>query len=182
MILFIQGAPGVGKTTLAHSLLEHFRDSVVIEVDHIRQALPENDWTDDWQHTEAIQQALVGALERQGRDLVMLVDTFYQGKIVAPVDVMKEEGVTHRVVSLVANREALQARMARMDRRDHGFTDIDAAVEVNADIWEFRCDSEICIHTGDLDADQVFNMVAGMLERGFGLIPKTACLTSEAPE
>jgi predicted kinase len=82
-VIILRGAPGVGKSTLAKELAQHFPKGVRIEVDTLRGMVISVDWTNQQEHKDLLQVA--AQLTRQflglGFKPVLVVDTFSGDKV-----------------------------------------------------------------------------------------------------
>jgi predicted kinase len=132
-LILLKGAPGVGKSTTAKLLAQHFPSGVRLEVDTIRQMVISVDWTNQAEHRKllALSARLAAGFLRSGFSPVILVDTFSGDKI----DGFLTEFHSQRpdsgvcIVVLHASEDVLRGRL--LSREAGQFRDVGIATRIN---------------------------------------------------
>lgn len=143
--VIIRGAPGVGKSTVADILKEHFLNGVCIEVDMLRLMVHSNCWDNVGQHLAAIKLAAqVGQhYAACGYVPVIIVDTLSFGTIQLLSNELRP--FVPRIYSLVAADDTIAERIQQ--RKGHGYHDWRRSIVINHHIIENPADLEVTIDT-----------------------------------
>lgn len=132
-LILLKGAPGVGKSTAAGIIANHFRSGVRIEVDRLREMVISVNWTNQAEHRSvlSISARLAADFLRCGFGPVILIDTFSGTKIDEFLSTFHSECPDRRtfVVVLHASDEILRERI--LNRPADGFRDTVIATRIN---------------------------------------------------
>jgi predicted kinase len=142
LVVWINGAFGVGKTAVADELVRLLPDAIVFDPEPygalLRSVLPADDQPDDFQDLPAwreLTRATVASLARTTRGVVVvpmtLVDAAYFEEV---VDGIRREGIPLLHVSLVAAPQIVAARLrAREGNNDWALDRVERCVSALAD-------------------------------------------------
>jgi len=132
-LILLKGAPGVGKSTAAKLLAQHFPSGVRVEVDTLRQMVISVDWTNQAEHRSllALSAQLAAGFLRSGFAPVILVDTFSGDKIDGFLTEFHAQCPSKRVcvVVLHASEDVLRERLS--NREAGAFRNIGIAMRIN---------------------------------------------------
>lgn len=161
-VILLRGAPGVGKSTLAHALRDRLERGAIVEVDRLRSMVIGCDWTEHHTHRAAIMTAVEFARQLE-RGPVVIVDTF--AGLLSETEVeLERAGLRHVLVSLWL----APAKLAeRVETRVDGYRNVSGALAVNAAILnEPRFDAfETLIDATGLDVEALLARTLHELER-----------------
>jgi predicted kinase len=142
LVVWINGAFGVGKTAVADELVRLLPDAIIFDPEPygalLRSALPADQQPDDFQDLSAwreLTRATVASLARTTRGAVVvpmtLVDHAYFEEVVAGI---QREGIPLLHVSLVAAPQVVSARLrARAGNNDWALDRVERCVAALAD-------------------------------------------------
>jgi len=156
-VIILRGAPGVGKSTLAKELAQHFPEGVRIEVDTLRGMVISVDWTNQQEHKELLQVA--AQLTRQflglGFKPVLVVDTFSGDKVKEFLDTVNNPdlGLQVKAFALHASPEVLARRLAA--RPQDQFRDLAVSKKLNSDVLKIPRPADILLDTSNQTAQQL---------------------------
>jgi broad-specificity NMP kinase len=164
-LIVLKGAPGVGKSTAAKLLEQHYPSGVHIEVDTLRQMVISVDWTNQTEHRNllTISARLAADFLRAGFSPIILVDTFSGDKI----DGFLAEFHTHcpsirlSVVVLHAGEEVLRDRLVNRDK--DAFRDLGIATRINSEVVRDVRPYELLLDTSSLSPTAVENAIMRLL-------------------
>lgn len=156
-LILLKGAPGVGKSTAARLIAEHFPSGARIEVDTLRQMVIAVDWKNQQEHRTllTISAKLAAHFIRAGYAPVILVDTFSGDKVEGFLEAFRVELAEVRVCvcSLHASEETLHDRV--LNREVGGFRDLPISTRINAEVVRDAKPSETIIDTTGLSPPDV---------------------------
>ena len=155
--LILRGAPGVGKSTVAHGVRMLFPKGSCIEIDSLRMMLNANVWGNAPQHLEAIRTAAFLGVRHvsQGIQPVIFVDAFVSGYLETLTEHLNREDI--RIHSLIASDDVLKSRI--LNRPDHPFKDWRRSIEINRHIAEHPVEGDRVIDTSALDVPSIIKAI-----------------------
>jgi tRNA uridine 5-carbamoylmethylation protein Kti12 len=150
-LILLKGAPGIGKSTAAKLLAQHFPSGVRIEVDTLRQMVISVDWTNQAEHRKllTLSAQLAAGFLRSGFAPVILVDTFSGDKIDGFLTEFHTQCPSKRVcvVVLHASEDVLRERVS--NREAGAFRDIGIAMRINHESVRDARPFELVLDTSD---------------------------------
>lgn len=151
--LVLRGAPGVGKSTVASLLREHFLQGVCIEIDLLRLMINKIFWDSMEQHLCAIEAASKLGMHyaNRGHRPILFIDTFSFGTLNLLTQHLDCSMI--RIYSLVASDAVLKERMKQ--RKEHGFKDWKRSIVINHNIASNPAQCDYVIDTTRLSAKLV---------------------------
>ncbi|MFO0833342.1 MAG: AAA family ATPase [Phycisphaerales bacterium] len=160
-LILLKGAPGVGKSTAAKLLAQHFPSGVRIEVDTLRQMVISVDWTNQAEHRKllTLSAQLATGFLRSGFSPVILVDTFSGDKIDGFLTEFHAQCPSKRACAIVlhAAEDVLRERLS--NREAGGFRDIDISMRINSEAVRDARPSERVLDTSSLSPTDVMGAI-----------------------
>lgn len=132
-LILLKGAPGVGKSTAAKLLAQHFPSGVRIEVDTLRAMVTDVKWTDQAEHRHLLTllAQLAAGFLRSGFAPVILIDTFSGDKIDDFLAGFRSECPQSRVFVAVLHASGDVLRHRVLNREAEAFHDVTVAMRIN---------------------------------------------------
>jgi tRNA uridine 5-carbamoylmethylation protein Kti12 len=132
-LILLKGAPGVGKSTAAKILAQHFPSGVRVEVDTLRQMVISVDWTNQSEHRNllTLSAQLAAGFLRSGFSPVILVDTFSGDKIDGFLTEFHSQCPGRRVCVVVLHASEGVLRERLLNREAGAFRDVGTAMRIN---------------------------------------------------
>lgn len=160
-LILLKGAPGVGKSTAAKLLAQHFPSGVRVEVDTLRQMVISVDWTNQAEHRKllALSAQLAAGFLRSGFSPVILVDTFSGDKIDGFLAEFHAQCSGNRVCVIVlhAAEDVLRERLS--NREAGAFRDIGISMRINLESVRDARPSERLLDTSTLSPTDVMGAI-----------------------
>lgn len=160
-LILLKGAPGVGKSTAAKLLAQHFPSGVRVEVDTLRQMVISVDWTNQAEHRKllTLSAQLAAGFLRSGFAPVILVDTFSGDKIDGFLTEFHAQCPSKRVcvVVLHAAEDVLRERVS--NREAGAFRDIGISLRINHESVRDARPHEVVLDTSTLSAAGVMGAI-----------------------
>jgi broad-specificity NMP kinase len=160
-LILLKGAPGVGKSTAARLLAQHFPSGVRVEVDTLRQMVISVDWTNQAEHRKllTLSAQLAAGFLRSGSSPVILVDTFSGDKIDGFLTEFHAQCPSSRVCAVVlhAAEDVLRERLS--NREAGAFRDIDISIRINNEAVRDARPSERILDTSTLSPTDVLGAI-----------------------
>jgi len=160
-LILLKGAPGVGKSTVAKLLAQHFPSGVRVEVDTLRQMVIAVDWTNQAEHRKllTLSAQLAAGFLRSGFSPIILVDTFSGDKIDGFLTEFHAQCPSKRVcvVVLHAAEDVLRERVS--NREEGAFRDIGISVRINNEAVRDARPSERVLDTSTLTPTDVMGAI-----------------------
>ena len=160
-LILLKGAPGVGKSTAAKLLAQHFPSGVRVEVDTLRQMVISVDWTNQAEHRKllTLSAQLAAGFLRCGFAPVILVDTFSGDKIDGFLTEFHAQCPSKRVcvVVLHASEDVLRERLS--NREEGAFQDVGISMRINHDSVRDARPYEMVLDTSTLSSADVVGAI-----------------------
>ena len=164
-LIFIGGAPGVGKSTLAQRLKRSFPGGITLESDEVWGLINNVDWHDKEQHLLALRQTflLAESFLNSGFQPIVVVDVFTNRTLEKMLELLKDHKALepYKIISLFLSDEKLKDRVLN---RDGGFKDLESCYYCNREIQNQRYDNQDLIDVGGLDKDALANKAVAIIE------------------
>jgi predicted kinase len=164
-VIILRGAPGVGKSTLAKELAQHFPKGVRIEVDTLRGMVISVDWTNQQEYKDLLQ--IAAQLTRQflglGFKPILVVDTFSGDKLKEFLDAVNNPdlGLKVKTFALHASPEVLAQRLAA--RPQDQFRDLAVSKKLNSDVLKILRPADTLLDTSNQTAQQLADALVKVL-------------------
>ena len=163
-LILLKGAPGVGKSTTAKLLAQHYPSGVRLEVDTLRQMVISVDWTNQAEHRNLLKLSaqLAAGFLRSGFAPVILVDTFSGDKIDGFIAAFRSECPQSRslVAVLHASDDVLRGRM--LNREAGAFRDVAIAMRINLESVRDARPFEQLLDTSTLSPGDAAGVILGL--------------------
>jgi broad-specificity NMP kinase len=151
-LILLKGAPGVGKSTAAKLLAQHYSCGVRLEVDTLRQMVISVDWTNQAEHRGVLTLSaqLAAGFLRTGLTPVILVDTFSGDKIDGFLTEFCSQRPDSRVCVVVLHASEGVLRERLVNRDAGAFRNVDIAARINRESvsdarpFELMLDTSTC--------------------------------------
>lgn len=155
-LLFLRGAPGVGKSTLSKKLKSIFPKGITIEVGPILKqfnGFQDGDSTHYSNTLDCIYLLSLNYLEK-GYHPILIIGPFKQKRM--NNHFLSKNSNNYSIITLVAEDETLNYRI---DNREIGFKDKVAAHITNSDMKDHRFGNELYIDTTYKSPDEILDEV-----------------------
>lgn len=164
-VIFIGGAPGIGKSTLARHLKKEFPGGVTLESDMLWSCINAVNWHDQDQGWESLKQSLFLAQKylKSGFSPVTVVNVFTTRTLERVFELLEKVKLftDFKIVSLYTSEAELKRRVVN---RESGWKDLEGCYFCNRDVQTQRFENQLLIDTTDLDQDAVRNKVLMFLK------------------
>lgn len=155
-LLFLRGAPGVGKSTLSKKMKSLFPKGITIEVGPFLKQFHsfKNGDSDHYSNTLDIIYLLSLNYLKKGYGPILIIGPFKHKRM--NDHFLSKMKNNYFIITLVAEDKILDYRI---DNREIGFKDKTVAHITNNDMKQYRFTREICIDTTFKSPDEVLNVV-----------------------
>ncbi len=164
-IIFLRGAPGVGKSTFSKCLKPLLPKGVTIEVGPIIKMINafEDGNSKQYSNTLDILRQTIRQYLKGGYKPVLIVGPMKSARM-RDHFINKMADLSWLIISFYAKESDL---FARIDGRKNGFRDKKVAQKVNLDIQTYRLPNEWVIDTSGKNVSEVFSVVRMRLHKEF---------------
>lgn len=182
-LILLKGAPGVGKSTVAKLLAQHFQSGVRIEVDTLRQMVISVDWTNQAEHRNVLKLSAKLAAEflLSGLAPIILADTFSGDKINGFLATFREESPRSRVFVAVLHADDEVLRQRITNREGGAFRNTTIAMRINQESILGTQPFETLIDTSSLDPTGVADAILTAIQTDWLMKRETRPLSRSKP-